>query len=140
MAAVARRGRAEIREREQPIGDPLPADLRAPQQIEPVDELTRREECERVRRLIAALPTKHRLGLTLRYLLDRTEAEVAAYLKEHFGIGLQRTREILREGREMVKTGLAGRNPRVAHPGRFARERKIREISTPLPPLSELHE
>jgi hypothetical protein len=38
----------------------------------------------------------------------------------------------------MVKTGLAGQNPRVAHPSRYARERKIREIPTPLSPFSEL--
>jgi DNA-directed RNA polymerase specialized sigma24 family protein len=138
MAAVARRGRAEILERERPIGDPLPADLRAPQG-EPIDELIRREECERVRRVIAGLPTKHRLALTLRHLLDRTEAEVAGYMGEHFRIGLQRTREILREGRAMVRTGLVGRNPRAAHPSRYARERKTREISTPHPPFSELH-
>jgi hypothetical protein len=52
----------------------------------------------------------------------------------HFRIGLQRTREILKEGREMVKTGLAGRRGPHIRAATRAR-RKSEKLPPPSPPF-----
>jgi len=140
MATVAVRGRAEILTRERPIGDPLPDDVQAPA-AEPIDELVREEDRERVRRAIEILPTNHRDALTLRYIIDLSEAELAARLKSWRGIGLPATRWLLKEGRDMVKLVLTGGDPRTAFPARYARDKKSPNNPGPKPipppPFSE---
>lgn len=129
MASVALRGRAEILTREAP-SNPLPADVRA-SAAEPIEELIRQEGREQVRRAIRILPTRHRLPMTLHYIVGLSEAEVAAYLKSGRGIGLPATRWLLKEGREMVKLILNGGDPRKAFPARYARDRRKSEKSDP---------
>ncbi len=142
MTVVARRTRTKIRRDDRPIGSPLPPDLRAPAP-DPLDELIRREDHGRVRRAIALLPGRHGFAVTLRYLHEFAEAEVAAVFERSFGIRLEGTRQILKNAREMVKTALEGRDPRVEYPNRYAREKKSLKNSppkyTPPAPFEALH-
>jgi len=142
MATVAVRGRAEILTRECPIGDPLPDDVQAPAG-EPIDKLVRDEDRERVRRAIKILPTNYRDALTLRYIVDLSESEVAARLKSWRGIGLPATRWLLKQGRAMVKLVLNGGDPRAAFPARYARDKNEPNNPGPKPipppPFSELN-
>lgn len=135
MAAVALRGRAEILNRERPLGEPLPADFRD-RAGEPIDEMARQEDRERVRRAIEILPTNYRDALRLRYILDLSEAEVAAHFKARRGIGLPATRWLLKEARAMVKLILGGGDPRTAFPARYARgqRKSANPPSKPIPP------
>lgn len=136
VAGIAIRGRAEIRARDRPRAGRLPDVVQGPWG-DPIDDLIRREDRERVRGAIASLPTKYRLALTLRYLLDRTEPDVATYLEEGFGIRLEGTRSILKRGREMVRTALEGRDPpRVS---RYPPRKKAKPGCTSPPLPGELH-
>lgn len=142
MAGVARRARAKILQHERPIGDPLPPDLSA-SAPSPLDHLIREENRQRVARVIAILPERHRLAVTLRHILDFPETEVAAVIEQSFGIRFEGTRQILKDGRDMVRVGLEGRDPRLAYPNRYAREkntaRKTTLKYTPRRPPGELH-
>lgn len=121
MTGVAWRTRARIRRDERPFGEPLPPHVKG-SGADPLDELIRQESRERIRGVIAILPAKYRLALRFRYVYDLSEPEVVAALNPLLGIGLAGTRRILRLGREMVKTGLQGRNPRTVFPARYTRD------------------
>jgi len=140
MAGVARRARARIRRDERPIGHPLAHELQA-SVPDPLDELIRTEDRERVVRVIATLPERHRLAVTLRHIRGFSEADVAAAVERSFGIRFEGTRQILKDGREMVRIGLRGRNLSAEYPNRYARERKSENPApkyTP-PPLFREH-
>lgn len=137
MAGVALRGRAEILSRERSLDGQITDDIEGSAE-EPIDEMMRREDRERVRRAIATLPNDYRVALTLRYLLDCTEVQAAAHLQDSLGIGLEAARRLLRGGRAMVKFVLEGGDPPRTVCGDPRREgKKTGKIRTPPPPFPE---
>lgn len=122
MAAVAVRGRAAIL-RERQVECRLGSDIEAGAH-EPLDDLARQEDRERVRAAIRTLPSSYEVALTMHYVVGCTETEVAAYFKMWRGIGLPATRRILREGRAMIKLAFEGKDLRGVFPVRYLRDRK----------------
>lgn len=136
MAGVARRSRASFQRDQRPIREPLPTSVRAPA-ISPLAELIHREDRDRIRRVIAILPERHRLAITLRHVNDLSEADVAEIVGRIFKVGFDATRKLLREGRQMVRVGLEGLDPRGVYPRRYARDKK-RESERQTVPLDSL--